>query len=93
MTGQAQVTPAELVHQLATKMRAANLDSENSRAWTEALKDCIQDLRETKGTNITEVLYSHRENGKHEFLLDVVVWDRSNCEGVKLAVEANGHRM
>lgn len=89
MVKQRLIDPAELVRQLAAKMRAASIESESSSAaWTVALKDSIRSLLETQGTNITEVLYSDGENGKHEFLLDVVVWDRADGEGVVLAVES-----
>ena len=88
MTERSSIHPTELVHQLAAGMQAANLAWENSTAWTDTLKACLRSLLETEGTNVTEVLYSHRDTGKHEFLLDLVVWDRSNGEGVTLAVES-----
>jgi hypothetical protein len=80
--------PAKLVHQLASKMRAANLAWTQSKAWTMTLKESLRILLENQGSNISEVLYSCRESNKHEFLLDVVVWDRSGGEGVALAVES-----
>lgn len=82
------IDPADLVHQLATRMEAANLDWDDSSAWTRALKDCLRSFLETEGSNVSEVLYSSRERDKHEFMLDVVVWDRSDREGVALAVES-----
>lgn len=88
MTGRRPIHPAELVHQLAARMQAANLDRERSTAWTDTLKACLRSLLETQGTNVTEVLYSHRDSSKHEFMLDLVVWDRANGEGVTLAVES-----
>jgi len=88
MLEKGNIEPTELVQQLAARIQTANLDWENSKAWTKALKESLRDLLETKGTNITEVLYSDGDRGKHEFLLDLVVWDRSSGEGVILAVES-----
>ncbi len=87
MTQQKTIHPSELVSQLADRMRARNLRWEKSTPWTSALKNSLRDLLESKGTKITDVLYSDRETDNHEFLLDVVVWDRSSGEGVTLAVE------
>jgi hypothetical protein len=88
MTEQKRIHPADLVGQLAARMRAASLDWEKSKIWTETLKDSLRNLLETEGTNVTEVLYSCRDSDRHEFLLDVVVWDRSDGEGLRLAVES-----
>jgi hypothetical protein len=82
------LAPAQLITELAAEMRIANLDKETSTKWTSVLKECLRSLLETEGTNVTEVLYSHRASEKHEFLLDIVVWDRSDGEGVTLAVES-----
>src|SRR6185437_15640258 len=88
MLEKGNIEPAELVQQLAASIRAANLERGDARAWTLALKESLRSLLESIGTNTTEVLYSYRDIGKHEFLLDLAVWDRSNGEGLLLAVES-----
>jgi len=81
--------PEQLVHDIAAKMREASLDwGDNSEVWTHQLKLSLRDLLQSKGTNKRDVLYSHTEEDIHEFLLDVVVWDRTSGEGVILAVES-----
>jgi hypothetical protein len=81
--------PEQLIHDIATKMRGANLkwDGPNTD-WTRQLKLSLRELLQSKEGNETEVLYSRTDENIHEFLLDVVVWDRSSGEGVILAVES-----
>jgi hypothetical protein len=80
--------PTTLVPQLAAKMRAANLNWEHSTEWTKVLKNSLRQLLESEGTNVIEALFSSRELDRHEFLLDLVIWDRQDGEGVSLAVES-----
>ena len=88
MIERSPIEPAELVRQISLRMREKDPDPAQSKLWTKALKECLRSLLESEGTNVTQVLYSDRANDTHEFLLDVVVWDRTNSEGVILAVES-----
>ena len=81
--------PQQLANEIAIRMNTANLDwYKNDGDWTRRLKSIIGELFQTEGANPTDVLCSDKERGTHEFLLDVVVWDRNSGEGVTLAVES-----
>ena len=80
--------PKTLIPRLADKMREANLDWQHSTEWTRVLKESLRQLLESEGTNTTEALYSSHELDRHEFLLDLVIWDRQDGVGVSLAVES-----
>jgi hypothetical protein len=82
------IHPATLIPQLAEKMRNANLDWQHSAEWTKLLKDSLRQLLESEGTNTTQALYSSNALDRHEFLLDLVIWDREDGEGVSLALES-----
>lgn len=88
MRNRSDIAPAELVQQLAAQMKAKNLQWNNSTAWTKALKESLRSLLESESSNVTDVLYSDSSDSRHEFLLDIVVWDRNDGEGVILAVES-----
>lgn len=84
-----QSNPEQLIHDIAVRMRSANLNwYKNDGEWTHELKSTIRELFQSDGTNETHVRCSDPDRGNHEFLLDVVVWDRSSGEGVTLAVES-----
>jgi hypothetical protein len=85
---QSTLHPATLILQLAAKMRDANLNWEQSTEWTAVLKNSLRQLLESEGTNVVEALFSSRELDRHEFLLDLVMWDRRDGEGLSLAVES-----
>jgi hypothetical protein len=81
--------PQQLVHDLVEMMKAANPDWNGSNtAWTNHLKASLKEMLEIKDANVRDVLFSHTESDTHEFLLDVVAWDRSEGEGVYLAAES-----
>lgn len=82
------ITPGELIRQLAAHMHSHDLDWEDTPSWTNALKKSLTAILQTTGSNITDVLYSDSDERKQEFLLDVVAWDRSEGEGITLAVES-----
>lgn len=81
--------PEQLVRSIADKMDSIPLDWFGSdKKWTDHLKRSLCDLLHQKEANGRHVLCSQSERDNHEFLLDIVVWDRSSGEGVILAVES-----
>ena len=80
--------PETLMPRLAEKVRNANLDWQLSTEWTKVLKGSLRELLESEGTNMTEALYSFPDSNRHEFLLDLVIWDRQDGEGASLALES-----
>jgi hypothetical protein len=81
--------PEQLVQDVAAKMQAAGLYSQGTTTdWTKILKRSLWELLHSEGTDAQDVLFSDTEADNHEFLLDVVVWDRSDGEGATLVVES-----
>ena len=84
------INPEQLVQELATKMQAANLDWKGkSTPWTYQLKEFLREILEARGTPVSDILYTHANTHNHEFLLDIVVWSRSEVarDAITLAAE------
>ena len=80
----------ELVNRLIALIRADKLDWNFSTAWTKKIKDYLRDMFESQADAV-QVSYSDGAD-RHEFMLDVVAWDKSGHETVTLAVECEWYQ-
>jgi hypothetical protein len=78
------IEPGELVNGILSDISEANLDWAKSALWTKAIK---QSLYRLLHKDLTEVIFTNSSENAHEFLLDLIAWDRDDGEGIVLGME------
>ena len=79
------MSPEELAKKLVVEINKADIDKSGDKVWTSNVKAVLKSIFHN---GATEVIFTNREQEISEFMLDVIAWNRSEGEGLTLAVES-----